>query len=289
MWFIFALACTSSKGEEPTAEEEAPPSNACVQIDLGSAIGEPVQTGTLTPGVGRFGYCGEIELGMGSDSGDYYSWGGLEKIFVWTAPSSSTFTVYTLGSQYDTTLSLKGACAGPSMACDDDGGRNLDSLLTFSATEGQSYIIILDAYSSYEGGEWVLNIIEGNREDIGWPADTGWHDTGRWDTGWKSHSSQQNYGCEVPEWGLCYDQFRRDGWDDMSALESCTDLAIAYGLKTNFQSGMGCINAQTVGECHIERNGYFQTATVTRYERGKWRLEDARKACDKAHGTFYNH
>ena len=136
------------------------------------------------------------------------------------------------------------------------------------------------------GGEWVPISLRGSRR-YRLAVDTGGRDTGGWDTGWKSHLSTI-MGVNS-SWGLCYDQLTRDGWNDMSALESCTDLATAYGLKMNFHSGMGCSQHQTVGECHIEQNVYFSASTVTRYNRDAWRLEDAQKACVQAKGAFFRH
>lgn len=297
MFAILFWACTSSKGSntEDSENESASP-NSCIQLDLGSELGTPVISGAIQSGVGNFGYCGERVFGPGNDTGGGGGWSGIERVYAWTAPASSTYTIYTYGSTYDTTLSLKSTCQGSAIDCDDDGGLNLDSLITFSAEAGQPYVIILDAYSAYESGDWYLNIIEGTRENIDFPADTGgWYDTGDWgdsgwsDTGGKGHRSTQSYGCAVQSWGLCYELLPSTGWTKSIGQESCAALSDSYQQKSHFHSGLGCKASSAVGECQMTYNSTFEDAFVVLYHQRQWTASQAEAACSSAGGQFFKY
>ena len=141
----------------------------------GTAVGETIQTGSIDAGVGNFAICGdpmeEDDTAVGNQ------WSGNEALLSWTAPSTGTYTIYTYGSTYDTALTVKDGCDGAVLGCDDDGGADLDSLVSIDAIEGQAYFIIVDAYDESESGSWAINIKEGNGEGL-FPDDTGWHDSG---------------------------------------------------------------------------------------------------------------
>lgn len=177
--------------------------DACADEDLGSALGTSLSTGSTAGLSDDFAGCsggadegggGEIEptedeaapppdSGMVWDSGDgpgydsgEWSESAPDKTFRWTAPSDGTFTVYTLGSRFDTMLQLRAVdCDGAILECDDDGGEDLDSAITFSASAGEVFLIVLDGYGSDEG-PYVLNLVEGRVEFGG--DDSGWADDG---------------------------------------------------------------------------------------------------------------
>jgi len=79
----------------------------------------------------------------------------------WTAPSSGFFQVDTIGSDFDTWLSL---FTGPAVnnltfiGADDDSGLGLTSLYNLNATAGTTYSIAVDGYSNYTLGSINLNI-----------------------------------------------------------------------------------------------------------------------------------
>jgi subtilisin family serine protease len=72
----------------------------------------------------------------------------------WTAPSTGTFTVDTIGSNFDTYLSVFNGSAVNSLSLigfDDNGGGNGTSKLTGSVTAGTTYQIAVDGFSDYTG------------------------------------------------------------------------------------------------------------------------------------------
>ena len=79
--------------------------------------------------------------------------GGKSVWWSWTAASSTTVTISTAGSSFDTTLAIYtgGTLAGLSLvgANDDSGG--LQSAVTFNATAGTAYAIQVDGYSGATG------------------------------------------------------------------------------------------------------------------------------------------
>ncbi|MGE3636021.1 MAG: putative metal-binding motif-containing protein, partial [Sandaracinaceae bacterium] len=95
----------------------------CPDIDLGSMSGGIVSSGTtvgadddFTPTCGPAGTAPDLT-------------------FTWVAPTTGTFVVTTVGSGFDTILSRRASCTGPTLACNDDaGGGSSGSVLTFFAT-----------------------------------------------------------------------------------------------------------------------------------------------------------
>lgn len=73
--------------------------------------------------------------------------------FSWTAPSDCTMQLDTDGSDFDTTVSVySGDCmALVEEACDDDGGAGLQSLLTFNAIGGTTYLIQAGSFNGATG------------------------------------------------------------------------------------------------------------------------------------------
>ena len=72
----------------------------------------------------------------------------------WTAPITGTVNINTIGSNFDTWLSVFTGSDLPNLtlvAANDDGGGNLTSLITQSVTAGTTYKIAVDGYSSATG------------------------------------------------------------------------------------------------------------------------------------------
>jgi len=93
-----------------------------------------------------------------------------------TSATSGAVTISTIGSVYDTTLSVWTGTPGnlTNVACNDDvsGGRYVQSLLSFSTTAGTKYYIMVapfgppDTGLSLLGGKTVLNVSNGNPSSI---------------------------------------------------------------------------------------------------------------------------
>jgi hypothetical protein len=74
--------------------------------------------------------------------------------WTWRAPTTGIYTFDTIGSRFDTYLSLFTGTNLPSLtrvAADDDGGGNLTSRITRIVTAGTTYQIAVDGYSSATG------------------------------------------------------------------------------------------------------------------------------------------
>ena len=80
--------------------------------------------------------------------------GGKSVWWTWTAPSSGSVQIDTIGSSFDTIL---GVYTGSSVstltmvANDDDGGGNYTSKVTFTAVSGTTYQILVDGYNGASG------------------------------------------------------------------------------------------------------------------------------------------
>jgi hypothetical protein len=92
------------------------------------------------------------------------SLGGASVWWAWTAPSSGTASVFTSGSSFDTILAVYTGTAVSALmriASDDDSGAGSASLLTFTATAGTTYRILVDGYGGATGSI-VLGISSAN-------------------------------------------------------------------------------------------------------------------------------
>jgi hypothetical protein len=125
------------------APEIGPGDFSCAEENLGSALGSPVITGS-TGGQGN-----DFDAGcIGQDAADV--------AYVWTALVGGTYTFDTLGSSYDTVLSLREDCMGPELECNDDTVM-VTSQVTLDMVAGQSVLIVVDGYGN-STGSFDLNI-----------------------------------------------------------------------------------------------------------------------------------
>jgi uncharacterized protein YkwD len=85
---------------------------------------------------------------------------GAERVYLWTPPSAGVYEISTVGSSFDTVLSvLGGGCGSAEVACADDiGGGQLQSQLTVTLAECQTIAIVVDAYDPGTTGDFVLSI-----------------------------------------------------------------------------------------------------------------------------------
>ena len=82
--------------------------------------------------------------------------------YCYTASCTGNVTVSLLGSSYDTMLAVYNGCecdpvSSDLIRCNDDFGSQLQSQITFTATEGNQYLIEIGGYDS-ETGQGILNI-----------------------------------------------------------------------------------------------------------------------------------
>jgi alpha-tubulin suppressor-like RCC1 family protein len=96
--------------------------------------------------------------------------GGKSLWWTWTAPVSGVVTLDTVGSSFDTLLSVYTGNVVSNLvleASDDESGGNHTSLLSFPAVAGTTYQIAVDGYAG-AFGSIILNL----REDYGVPTFT---------------------------------------------------------------------------------------------------------------------
>jgi hypothetical protein len=81
--------------------------------------------------------------------------------YSWTATTSGTHIIDLCdsGTDYDTILNIRNADGSSILACNDDDNSNCSdsrSRLSFDATSGTTYTIVVDGYDGT--GNYVLNI-----------------------------------------------------------------------------------------------------------------------------------
>jgi hypothetical protein len=84
--------------------------------------------------------------------------GGADNSFVFTVPTTGNYQFDTIGSSYDTLLTvLDGECGGAPLGCNDDGAGNFQSLVVTSLLAGQVVTVVVDGFSG-NVGSYVLNV-----------------------------------------------------------------------------------------------------------------------------------
>lgn len=121
---------------------------ACDPVDLGGEVPVTEMGSTTEASDDLFSTCG--------------GGGAPDREFLWTAPATSNYSVSTLGSNFDTVVSVRdgASCDGPELACNDEG-----TLTEFGPSEavvalaqGQQVLIGIDGYASFEDGDYVVEI-----------------------------------------------------------------------------------------------------------------------------------
>jgi hypothetical protein len=123
-------------------ESPVPPLPACAEQDLGVALGNPVAMGTT--------------VGQDEDLTQNCGAGGVDYVLRFIAPAAATFQFDTVGSGYDTVLSLHDMCGGAAVTCNDDFV-GLQSQVTLAMAAGQQILIAVSGFAGATGN-WVLNI-----------------------------------------------------------------------------------------------------------------------------------
>ncbi len=75
--------------------------------------------------------------------------------FVHTASCSGMLQFTTTGSEFDTVMTVFGACGGVELACDDDGGPGLASAATIAVVAGEDYFIRIAGFNGATGNALV--------------------------------------------------------------------------------------------------------------------------------------
>lgn len=133
-------------GGDPTESGVVPEALACADLQLGSALGSAVATGTTVGRGNRNHVC----------DGD-----GPDVTYGWTAPETGSYQIDLCNSdlEFDTTLLIRdGSCSGAVLACDDDGCGFNGSRVRVQLVAGQSIAIIVDGFSEEDEGLYQLAI-----------------------------------------------------------------------------------------------------------------------------------
>jgi hypothetical protein len=170
------LACNNDTGAANVSEItiDNPPSGP-VYLVADQILSGPGSTFTLTSSSTALNHdtcAGAIPIrGNGSYTGTTVgktsNWTGLscqtstsgpDVVYVLTARASGTITLESCGPGFDTVLAVGTTCGTWTTACDDDGAScTLGSRLSFPATAGTTYYILVDGYLG-DSGTYTLTV-----------------------------------------------------------------------------------------------------------------------------------
>jgi uncharacterized protein (DUF779 family) len=144
------LACALAPASFMVAGCLEPPCRTAEIPDVGSSAGDEVFRGTTA---------GKDDLFQPSCG----SAGTPDGVFAWRAPSGGRYRFDTLGSQFDTVLSLwtGDVCDGQEMACNDDDEYGLTSAsrIDVQLEAGETVYVAVEGYSG-AAGSFVVNVQE---------------------------------------------------------------------------------------------------------------------------------
>jgi hypothetical protein len=121
----------------------------CPNVDLGTVTGDGLLAGDNTGIVDDF----PSSPGCGSTISS-----GEDAAASWQAPQDGCYVFDTEDSNYNTILRLYDACGGTELACDDYSGAGSQSLLRREMAAGEQVVVVVDGYSQYSDGNYVLDI-----------------------------------------------------------------------------------------------------------------------------------
>ena len=86
---------------------------------------------------------------------------GNEQVFEINLTGPARFSAEITEAGYDTLMYMRGACdaAGTELACNDDGGQGLLSLIEINRLEAGRYFVFADGYSNGNGGQGTVEFI----------------------------------------------------------------------------------------------------------------------------------
>ncbi len=158
----------------PGREAYTPPYTSCIEEMLSGPPGECPETLTAVSTTGASVFMGTTDL-QGDDTNpdcDDTTGYAPDRGYLWAAPASGTYTIDTIGSDFDTILYVRDEClSATSIACNDDvdPGVMRASTLEVTLTAGQEVVIIVDGWQN-EHGNFVVNITPGALDDAGTPG-----------------------------------------------------------------------------------------------------------------------
>jgi hypothetical protein len=108
--------------------------------------------------IGSVPFSDSVDTTEATDQASDIDCGGNTVWYSFTPSVSGRYVALTLGSDYDTMLAVAAVTGGglDVIGCDDDGGRELDSRIIWSAQAGQEYLIM--AGTCCGGGEGGGNL-----------------------------------------------------------------------------------------------------------------------------------
>jgi hypothetical protein len=137
-------------GDDEDPDCDCPDHGYVEDEDLGSETGSSIRTGSTVSEDDTY------------FSGECGSSGAPDRFFLFEAPETGCYTITTEGSTYDTLLRVLDACEGTSIACNDDyygtPSLGLRSRVDVTLESGDTVFIVVDGYSSFASGAYVLNI-----------------------------------------------------------------------------------------------------------------------------------
>lgn len=86
--------------------------------------------------------------------------GGRDVAFQFTAPAAGRYDITTIGSSFDTVLSVRRGCGGEEIACNDDArpGMETRSAVTVDLGACETVIIVVDGFSAAEMGDVAVHV-----------------------------------------------------------------------------------------------------------------------------------
>jgi hypothetical protein len=128
---------------------EDPPASGCTSISGAGSWSGSTAGGTDDYGVANMSDCDDGNTGV------------ADACYSWTATTSGTHVIDLCdsGTDFDTILNIRNADGSSILACNDDDNTNCSasrSRLSFDATSGTTYTIVVDGYNGT--GNYVLNI-----------------------------------------------------------------------------------------------------------------------------------
>lgn len=133
--------------DTPTPTPAPTVAGSCPLFDAGQAL--PVSASGSTAGVSNA--MGGVSCGDGGTS-------SADVTYQWTAPADGAYAISTLGSAFNTILSvLDGGCSGTPLACNDDSGNTMQSQVIVTLATAQTVVIVVDG-SGGDAGAYHLSI-----------------------------------------------------------------------------------------------------------------------------------
>jgi len=133
----------------------APPAASCAFVEAESIL--PLDMTGVT--VGESDDFGASECGN-SGGGGMGGTGARDLVYRFQAPEAGLYEISTVGSDFDTLLSVRTGCDGEELACNDDVARgNTASALELTLEACQTIFIVVDGYNADAAGNVVLNVV----------------------------------------------------------------------------------------------------------------------------------